>query len=131
MPDGGLNMVKWFAVGCVCMLAILFANGCARSGEPPAGGGEHGGKAEEAPAAVQDMAPVCPIEGGKVADLETAPSAEYKGKRYFFCCTSCKTEFERDPETYVASFEQKVAAAEKEVERHEAASSGESSQSGD
>ena len=31
----------------------------------------------------------------------TTPYSEYKGKTYFFCCTSCKFRFDENPKKFV------------------------------
>ena len=38
---------------------------------------------------------------GMDVDTETAPKTEYKGKTYYFCCSTCKEVFEKEPEKYV------------------------------
>lgn len=43
--------------------------------------------------------PVC----GKPVDETQAPRAEYRGQVFYFGCTGCKVEFERDPERYAAA----------------------------
>lgn len=46
--------------------------------------------------AVKDL--VC----GMDVDPATAEArSEYQGQAYYFCCTSCKEKFDRDPEQYV------------------------------
>jgi Cu+-exporting ATPase len=32
-----------------------------------------------------------------------AGKSEYKGQTYYFCASSCKQEFDRDPERYVGT----------------------------
>jgi len=41
--------------------------------------------------------PVC----GMDADPETAPSVEYDGETYYFCCEGCAGSFREDPESYL------------------------------
>jgi YHS domain-containing protein len=41
------------------------------------------------------------VEEGKV-------SAEYKGKKYSFCCEACKEDFEKSPEKYLKDQNQEV-----------------------
>ena len=43
--------------------------------------------------------PVCNME---VSDAPDTPKSDYKGTTYYFCCDSCKEEFDRHPEEYVA-----------------------------
>jgi len=39
--------------------------------------------------------PVCGMDVGEKGD-----PLEYKGKRYFFCCASCRWAFEQNPEQF-------------------------------
>ena len=40
----------------------------------------------------------CPVMGGKInKDIYT----DYKGRRVYFCCKSCKATFSKDPEKYL------------------------------
>ncbi len=41
--------------------------------------------------------PVCEME----VTEEDAPTSEYEGMTYYFCCEECKEEFDEDPESYV------------------------------
>ncbi len=54
---------------------------------------------------VKKAAPValtCPITGEKIASVkDAAGSSTYKGKKYYFCCASCKPTFDKDPQKYV------------------------------
>lgn len=42
---------------------------------------------------------VCPVMGEEVD--EEAPTFEYKGKIYGFCCPGCDKKFKKDPERYI------------------------------
>jgi len=42
----------------------------------------------------------CPVMGGTVADIKTAPKSTYKGETYYFCCPGCKPQFDKDPAKY-------------------------------
>ena len=44
---------------------------------------------------------VCPVSGEEVKDLEKAPSYEYEGKAYYFCCEGCKAKFMENPVEYL------------------------------
>jgi len=45
---------------------------------------------------------VCPVTGEKIASVkDAAGSSVYKGKTYYFCCSSCKPSFDKDPQKYV------------------------------
>jgi YHS domain-containing protein len=47
---------------------------------------------------------MCPIMDGNKIDKNVF--VEYKGKKVYFCCTSCKATFEKDPEKYIAKLPQ-------------------------
>jgi len=55
-------------------------------------------KAEEA--VLQES---CPVMGGPI---NQAIFVEYEGKKVYFCCKGCETEFNKDPEKYVAKLPQ-------------------------
>ena len=56
---------------------------------------------------VKPVALVCPVTGEKIASVKDAVgSSVYKGKKYYFCCSSCKPTFDASPAKYV-----KTAAA--------------------
>jgi YHS domain-containing protein len=45
----------------------------------------------------------CPVMGGTInANIFT----EYKGKKVYFCCPSCKDKFEKEPEKYISKLPQ-------------------------
>ena len=57
--------------------------------------------------AVQTTCPV--LVGNKInPDIYT----DYKGKRIYFCCNSCKADFERNPGKYVSNLPQFASARE-------------------
>jgi len=49
-----------------------------------------------------DLDPVC---GMTVRRGETASKSEYQGHTYYFCSTSCKERFDREPEQYARNME--------------------------
>ncbi|MFQ5887280.1 MAG: YHS domain-containing protein [Candidatus Hydrothermarchaeales archaeon] len=44
--------------------------------------------------------PICDMD---VDEKTAADKSEYKGETYYFCCTACKEQFEKEPEKYTAS----------------------------
>jgi len=42
-----------------------------------------------------------PICGMEVSEEDAVAQSEYKGKKYYFCCDSCKVQFDDDPTQYV------------------------------
>jgi YHS domain-containing protein len=42
--------------------------------------------------------PVCKME---VDEKKAAATAEYKGKKYYFCAVGCKKAFKENPEKYL------------------------------
>ena len=60
--------------------------------------------AEEANKAVTSIEQTtCPVSGDKI---DSNVFVEYKGKKVYFCCASCKSIFNKDPEKYVAKLPQ-------------------------
>ena len=43
--------------------------------------------------------PVCKME---VDEKKAVATAEYKGKKYYFCAVGCKKAFEQNPEEYLS-----------------------------
>jgi xanthine dehydrogenase accessory factor len=46
---------------------------------------------------------VCPVMGGTI---KKEIFTEYGSKKVYFCCPPCKTDFEKDPEKYIAKLPQ-------------------------
>ncbi|HWO94154.1 MAG TPA: YHS domain-containing protein [Dehalococcoidia bacterium] len=42
-----------------------------------------------------------PVCGMDVQENQAAATSQYQGQTYYFCSTSCKTNFDRDPQKYV------------------------------
>lgn len=42
-----------------------------------------------------------PICGMEVNESEVSNKSEYEGKSYYFCSSSCKAEFDAEPEKYI------------------------------
>ena len=42
--------------------------------------------------------PVCKM---KIDEKKAAGKSEYKGQTYYFCATSCKQKFDKEPEKYI------------------------------
>jgi YHS domain-containing protein len=53
---------------------------------------------------------LCPILGGKI---DKKVYVDYKGKRVYFCCASCKDDFNKDPDKYIKQMEDKGITLEK------------------
>ena len=46
----------------------------------------------------------CPVTGEKIASAKDAAGhSVYNGKTYYFCCSSCKPSFDKNPAKYVKS----------------------------
>lgn len=46
----------------------------------------------------------CPVMAGKV---DKKIYADYKGKRVYFCCSSCLDDFKKDPDKYMKDMQDK------------------------
>ena len=58
--------------------------------------------AAKAKPVVKPIALVCPVTGESITSVKDAVgSSVYKGKTYYFCCSSCKPAFDKDPQKYV------------------------------
>lgn len=54
--------------------------------------------------APQAISLVCPVTGEKIASIkDAAGSSTYKGKTYYFCCSSCKPAFDKSPAKFIKS----------------------------
>lgn len=53
---------------------------------------------------------ICPVMGGKI---DKKVYADYQGKRVYFCCSSCREEFKKDPDKYIKKLEDQGVAIEK------------------
>ena len=52
---------------------------------------------------------VCPVLGGKV---DKNVYADYQGKRIYFCCKGCDTEFNKDPGKYMKKLQEEGVTLE-------------------
>jgi YHS domain-containing protein len=52
---------------------------------------------------------VCPVLAG---NIDKNVYADYQGKRIYFCCTGCDTEFNKDPEKYMKKLEEQGVTLE-------------------
>ena len=78
----------------ICTIALM---SCKKKPEPAAPEETK----EISVAAVQQK--ICPVMAGPIdKDIYT----DYKGRRVYFCCQACKTEFEKDPQEYVSKLPQ-------------------------
>ena len=42
-----------------------------------------------------------PVCGMEVKDISKAEKMEYKGKTYYFCSNSCKSQLSQNPDKYI------------------------------
>jgi len=43
---------------------------------------------------------ICPVMNLKISVREDTQVIDYKGKSYYFCCSSCVDEFKKDPDKF-------------------------------
>jgi len=97
------------AVMAVVLGAVgLFAAGCKKA-EPQAPAPSAAGQPEIAQK-------ICPVLGNPI---DPNVHADYKGRRVYFCCTSCLKAFEADPEKYIAKVDEELKGAGKETKAPE------------
>lgn len=71
---------------------------------------------------------LCPIMGGPI---DKTAYVDYEGKRVYFCCNGCKSEFLKDPKKYIQKMEsqgivlEKVPEGKKDSSNHEQGLPGE------
>lgn len=70
------------------------------------GDGSHQADAKQAPTVFKAEQKVgtkatCPISGEEFTIAANTLHSEYKGKHVYFCCPSCKSRFDKDPEKYL------------------------------
>lgn len=75
--------------------ALTILTGAAFAGE---GGSCCGG----APAKSAATVAKCPVSKEAVKSTASAPKSTYQAKTYYFCCTGCKTKFDKTPAKYAA-----------------------------
>jgi len=99
-----MKALGWLLGVSVLMLgASAYAAGCGGCG----GCGNMGDGATPAKMAGEAKAPakaqtLCPITA---KDIDKKISADYQGKRVYFCCNDCPVEFGKDPGKYVKQLE--------------------------
>lgn len=96
------------------VIVAFIAVGCKKKSEPAETSMEDA--AETAAAAAEDVKEAamettakieqttCPVMEGNPIDKNVF--VEYKGKKVYFCCPSCKAKFEKAPEKYIAKLPQ-------------------------
>lgn len=108
------NLAAALAAVVLVVATAAFISGCEKE-EPTAGQGAQS-SAEQLTAAAQEAAATgqakaeeailqktCPVMGGPI---NKAIFVEYEGKKVYFCCKGCETEFQKDPAKYVAKLPQ-------------------------
>lgn len=76
-----------FALSVLAAAAVVACQGCSKS-------------KQDAPK--KTVSAVCPVMGTNIPDVsKAAGKSVYKGRTYYFCCPSCKPEFDKNPEKYV------------------------------
>ena len=81
-------MLKYFIVVFALSLALLFSGHTQASDTPKAEGTQT----------------QCPILAGKInKNIYT----DYQGKRIYFCCSECISDFKKNPDKYIKEMEDK------------------------
>jgi YHS domain-containing protein len=79
------------------MTGLIVLNSCKKKAEPV-----NPEIATSSIAAIIEQT-TCPVMGGAI---NKNFYAEYKGKKVYFCCPTCKGEFEKNPEKYISKLPQ-------------------------
>lgn len=59
-------------------------------------------------AKTEKIVTICALQNEEVKDLKTAEKSTYKGVTYYFCCSGCKPQFDKDPAKYAKAMASKV-----------------------
>jgi YHS domain-containing protein len=84
-------------LGCALALTAVIAAGCKKKQAASSI------ETKEADSAAIEQT-TCPVMEGNPIDKNVF--VMYKGKKVYFCCESCKAEFEKNPEKYVSKLPQ-------------------------
>jgi YHS domain-containing protein len=93
---------NWVVIELVCtlLLGLVIFGGCKKEAEPVSPSSPNA--VQETVSAVIEQT-TCPVMGGAInKDVFT----EYQGRKVYFCCPACKTEFEKSPEKYISKLPQ-------------------------
>ena len=52
-----------------------------------------------------------PVCGMEVEETKAAAQSEYEGETFYFCSSSCKAEFDKDPESFADNVEAPLSYA--------------------
>ena len=111
------NLYILIAIGAVGVLALT-TKLTASDGKMPSCGGMAGGccggmtapmAADVSTNATPDLLTTCPVSGEKLGEMGKPLVFTYKDQEVKLCCKSCKKDFDKDPEKYIA----KIRAADK------------------
>lgn len=62
-----------------------------------------------APKTASKICLTCPVTGTKISSIkEAAGHSTYKGVTYYFCCSGCKPQFDKDPAKYIKAMQAKA-----------------------
>jgi len=62
---------------------------------------------------------ICPVTGNRFTITESTSVVEYQGKKYYFCCAGCDTEFMKEPEKYTNDSQNKPQSINQEQSTEE------------
>lgn len=96
MDAESLKSLGWLLFWGV-LIFIMMRYGC---GAHMMGGHGHGGHGKSGHGGGQEKDPVC---GMSVDPGGAAAASVHEGKTHYFCSTSCRDQFERDPKKYAAA----------------------------
>lgn len=93
-----------FFVVLSAVAVLIAAGGCAKKEEPVGSSSAEQTTTSDLSTAEESVEQTtCPVMEGPVnKDI----FVEYKGKKVYFCCPSCKDEFQKNPEAYLPKLPQ-------------------------
>jgi YHS domain-containing protein len=97
MKSTKIQFATIFILASLLLVSLVLLGGCKKKTKPA------GTIETEEAASMMTEQTTCPVMGGAInKNIFT----EYKGKKVYFCCPSCKEAFEKEPEKYLSNLPQ-------------------------
>ena len=96
------KLIRVGLVGLMAGLVALVLYGCGEQAPAPVASPKAPTPPERIATDVAPLVPdqkTCPVMGGAI---NKAIYTDYQGKRVYFCCAGCVSEFQKDPAKYIA-----------------------------
>ncbi len=92
------SKIKIFLTILIISVSIVVLNSCSKSSEGSSSSAAVSSTIMEEEIGRETR---CPVMGNTFNITALTPVVEYKGKRYYFCCSGCDDKFMAEPEKYI------------------------------